>query len=76
MNKIYLIERIGECSYDEFDSGVVVATSEEEARTVELGTVREDGSWVSPDKVTATYMGEAKKGLKNKAIICASFNAG
>jgi hypothetical protein len=34
MSNLYLIERNDRCGYDEYDSAVVVADSEEEAKTI------------------------------------------
>jgi len=79
---IYLVDRNGPCGYDEYDSFIVCADTEEEARTCHPGYDWEPvrrylgDSWVSsPEDVTVTRIGKALRGVK-KGVICASFNAG
>lgn len=69
--------------YDVFSDAVVAAeTKEEAAATHPSGGPLEErfsSSWVtSPEEVTVTFLGEASPelNLKNKEVICASFNAG
>ena len=78
MNKLYLIERTDKWSYDEYDSAVVCAESEEEAKLI-----NPNGDWVdmytrwceTPEQVKVTYIGVAGP-LVPKGVVLASFNAG
>ena len=77
---LYLITRPDAPDYDEFDSAVVCAKSEEEARMIHPGCYDWDGkasphdSWVDADKVTVELLGKAK--MQFDPVVCASFNAG
>ncbi len=65
--------------YDTFDSCVVCATTEDEARKISPDSYdRGFGrTWArTPDHVVAEYIGIAAKLLKAGDVICASFNAG
>lgn len=83
---LYLISQDLNCGYDTYDSAVVVATSEAEAKKIAPGVyflnsnyLRNDieHDWViSPKKVTATMIGIANDVIPCGAIICASYNAG
>lgn len=88
--KLYKISQTARVDYDTFDSAVVAAESEEEARNTHPETIweipdlkSEDidwgykyGTWApSPDDVKVEYLGEAKEGTKS-GVIVASFNAG
>lgn len=80
--KLWLISRPGRCGYDEFDSAVVAARSEEAARrTHPDGRTDWDGkrelydSWTEADSVTVVCIGRAAVGI-DAGVICASFNAG
>lgn len=66
--KLYKIS-VDEFGYDEYDSYVVCAESEEEARKI----TPDNAFW--PNDAKIEYLGEAKEGLE-KGIIVASFNAG
>lgn len=77
--KLYLLSQDANNDYDTYDSCVVAAESEEDARLI---TPNYDGfkdgwsSWVrSPDQVEVQYIGEAAEGAK-AGVVCASFNAG
>lgn len=82
--KIYKLLQNHVSGYDTFDSVVVIAKDEEEAKNInpyggELGdkTGKYD-VWVGKDnidKIRVIYLGEAKEGLERGAIL-ASFNAG
>ena len=84
--KLWLLTQ-SECSgYDTYDSAVVAAETNEQARDVnpsEYGAALIDwpkgngpGGWAtSREYVTAEYIGEAKPGTE-VGVICASFNAG
>lgn len=77
--KLYLISQDENDGYDTYDSAVVCAGSEDEARKInpdygEWG--RNYGSWCSsPDKVTVRHIGEAVEGME-PGIVLASFHAG
>ena len=84
--KIYLISQDFNTNYDTFDSAVVAAEDEMEAKRThpskrfpkpveEWGDFFND-DWVpSPVFVKVTYIGEAKP-CTEKGVILASFNAG
>lgn len=76
---LYLLSQDENNGYDTYDSVVVAAKSENDARNI-----KPDGSvwgarysaWCpSPDDVTVQLIGKAVKGT-TQGIICASFNAG
>ena len=76
---IYLISQSENNDYDTYDSAVVYAKDEEEAKTVNPGGEygQSQSTWCSsPDKVTVELMGEANEDIKEKGIILSSFNAG
>jgi len=86
--KIYLIDQSENTDYDTWDSAVVIAENEEEAKKIHpngytiiesFDKVKEEDSWygwtTDINKISATYLGEAKEG-SNKGVICSSFNAG
>jgi len=75
---IYVLSQNQNRGYDTYDSCIVVATSEEEARTI-----NPNGDWCdyrsswcrSPDQVKVERIGIAKPSMKT-GIVLASFNAG
>ena len=84
MNKLYLLTQDEVCSYDTYDSCVVVAETEEEARWI-----RPDyGTWEKPsyspswptkvENVEVKFIGYAATDASLKAgdLILSSFNAG
>jgi hypothetical protein len=78
--RIYLLVRDDCPGYDEYDSCVVAALSEEDARTIHPNgweTVGEGcgGTWVPPRCIEVIQVGVAVPGVK-RGVICASFNAG
>lgn len=84
--KLYLISQTERNGWDTYDSAVVAAESEEEARYIQphsrgvlvLDTKFDpiDDCWASkPENVTVKYLGDAAEGIK-KSVICASFNEG
>ncbi len=76
--KLFLIERKGRTSYDEYDSAVVVAICSEDAKFMDPGLSNCAGwtnGWVSPKDVSVTYLGEAREGIPI-GFVCKSFNAG
>jgi len=77
---IYLIEDKGDGGYDTYDSAVVVASSEDEARAMHPDggvtpvVVGEFSVWAAIKDVKVTKIGRADN---DKAeVVCASFNAG
>lgn len=83
---IYLISQNENNGYDTYDSAVVAAKNEEQARNTnpsdfngtELMNWKDDiyGSWCSkPEKVKVTLLGTAVEGTP-WSVLCASFNAG
>jgi len=76
--KLWLISQDSNNGYDTYDSAVVAANSEDEARLI-----NPDGDWESrwsawcdrPDQVTVEYIGDAKINTE-AGIILSSFNAG
>ena len=72
-NKLYKIWQDKNTGYDTYDSAIVCAENEEEARNTNLGSV--GGSWVKPEDVQVEEIGIANDDIK-KGIICSSFNAG
>jgi hypothetical protein len=79
--KIYKIERLDDVGYDEFDSMVVSASSEDAAKSIHPpeGDYREKsyGTWVEKEDVdtllSVEYIGET---ALNKDVILSSFRAG
>jgi hypothetical protein len=78
--KLFRISQTENNGYDTYDSAVVVAASEEEARTMHpSGYDIEDrgdylGTWVKPEDVKVEYLGESIS--TTSYVVCASFNAG
>lgn len=84
--KLWLLTQTANEGYDTFDSAVMAAETEDEARNMSPGHDEHEefsdegkfykNSWVSNiDDVSVEYIGEAKPGTKKGQII-ASFNAG
>lgn len=80
--KLWLIAQDQNNGYDTYDSAVVAAETEEQARqTNPQGTGPIDWGahiwdWCdSPDQVIVKLLGEAAQGVE-AGVICASFNAG
>lgn len=80
--KLYLIEQTKVSGYDTYDSAVVVANSNEEARNIHPSG--DDGKWsessifppwCKPEDVIVTCIGVAAEGAE-RGVICASYNAG
>lgn len=77
---LYRISQTANDDYDTYDSAVVAAQSEEDARAWHPGgymivEVPEWRSWTQPENVTVEFLGIAKEGTR-RGTICASFNAG
>lgn len=75
--KLWLISQEENTGWDTYDSAVVAAKTEEEARLI-----NPDGEWnlpaawcSSPDKVHVEYLGIATEGVE-PGIVLSSFNAG
>jgi hypothetical protein len=80
--KLWLISQEVYKGYDTFDSAVVAAETEEEAKMIHpadglpLDTERFWDGWAdTADEVSCELLGEAKPGTES-GVICASFNAG
>lgn len=79
--KLFLIWQEENNGYDTYDSAVVCAKDETEAKTIHPGNGENiEGNsyrgWVTETSaVYAKYIGTAAKGTK-LGVICASFNAG
>lgn len=79
---LYRIWQVQNNGYDTFDSAVVVAASEEDAKKVhpcdyDPTPWEHNYTWAdSPDAVFVEYVGIAANELSAGTIICASFNAG
>ena len=82
---LYLIKQDVNRDYDTYDSAIVIASSEEEARTIHPGGCRwestgwsgwmEASSWCNPEDVTVQLIGTALPG-STCSVVVASFNAG
>lgn len=78
--KLFLILQTENDDYDTYDSAVVAAETEEDARLINPDGKEEFGmaysSWCkTPDDVTVKYLGIAAEGTQ-AGIILGSFNAG
>jgi len=73
--KLYKIWQEINKGYDTYDSAVVCAESEEEARKIPPDDISYLEMWADFSDVMVEYIGEAKEGLE-KGVIVASFNAG
>lgn len=81
--KLWLITTMDDVDWDTYDSLVVAANTEEEAKYIhpgDYGDVFDKNSpndwlrgWTTPDRVKVKYIGEAKKGTKI-GVICAIKN--
>lgn len=74
--ELYLLSRIDEVDYDEYDSAVVAAESEEESKNIEVGHIGQyHSSWTTPDNIKVELIGTAREGTK-AGVILTSYNAG
>ena len=81
--KLYRIWQEVNDNYDTYDSAVVAARDEEDARSINPESIHFDeqrswmdyGSWTTPENVKVEFLGEAADNIK-RSIICVSFNAG
>lgn len=82
MSKLYLISQTVNKGYDTYDSAIVVADNEDEAKLITPGSdgfepLGSYGTWADkPENVNASYVGEADERFKNGNVIISSFNAG
>lgn len=73
---LYLLSQNQNGGYDTYDSCVVAAETEEEAREINPGGIWSSNVWAnSPDKVTVERIGVAFDGVE-PGVVIASFNAG
>lgn len=81
---IYLISQNINTDYDSYDSAVVVAKSEEDARMIHPSQNEWDGevamfeSWAAAKDVKVEFLATLPEGSEYKEgdLICSSFNAG
>jgi len=83
---LYKISQTEQTGYDTFDSAVVIARDEDDARNISPSMTEEwdRSTWCSsPKKVTVELLGKASPELianwedkLQDPVICASFNAG
>ena len=80
--KLYRIWQEVNNGYDTYDSAVVAATDEEDARSINPESIRFDdyelidsSLWTERENVKVEYIGEAADNIE-RSVICASFNAG
>ena len=79
---LYLISQDKNENYDTYDSAIVAAKTNKEARMIHPSDLYDNwdgedkfGSWTSAENVNAKIIGVAKKGTA-KGVVLASFNAG
>lgn len=82
---IYLVSTVAKIDYDEYDSFVIVANSEEEARATHPGNYCEEVQsedtdeydlWTPFKDIRVELVGIANETYDTKEVICSSFNAG
>lgn len=72
---LYIIRQTVNNEYDTYDSAVVAAESDDDARTILPGYASSEKSWCRPDQVIVELIGVAKDGIKRGTIV-AAHNAG
>ena len=85
---IYLISQTVNRNYDTYDSAIVCAKNEDDAKLIHpdsgrtwnpeaccWGPYKWDYTWTSPKEVSDMYIGMAKPGM-TEGVVLASFNAG
>jgi len=82
---LYLISQNKNRGWDTYDSAVVCANNEEDARIIHPGGRRKDWhesesymftiDWATPANVQVKFIGRASKAIP-RGVVCASFNAG
>lgn len=79
--KLFRIFQTANSDYDTYDSAIVCAKNEKEAKSINpaggetLTQADAFSGWCGLNDVQAEYIGTAKRGIK-KGVIVASFNAG
>lgn len=73
--KLYLLTQDENTGYDTYDSCVVCAENENEAKKIEPTNFFPRFGWTTPNKVKIKYLGEAAPNIE-KGVVIASFNAG
>lgn len=77
---LWLLSQSVDNGWDTYDSAVVAASTEDEARRIHpSGVPREEAecwTWAHPDFVTVQRIGIADEGVVAGTVVCASFNAG
>lgn len=77
--KLWLISQDDNTGHDTYDSAVVAAYTEDEARQINPGGGWEDGcdTWCeTPEQVTVEYLGIAATLGMEPGVVLSSFNAG
>ncbi|MCP4336553.1 MAG: hypothetical protein GY679_01745 [Mycoplasma sp.] len=84
---IYRLSQTKNNDYDTYDSAVVVAKDESEARNIHPQDIsivwgddfwNEEGqwsTWTAPKDVKVEFIGKAGDSYEEKIVICASFNS-
>ena len=76
---LWLLSQSVNNGYDTYDSAVVAARTEDEARHIYPGGHSFDWAtcfWASPDHVVVQRIGIADESVAAGTVVCASFNAG
>jgi hypothetical protein len=76
--RLWKLTRTDKWGYDDFDSAIVAANTEQEARSItpDGDPFDDDTCWASaPERVLVERLGTAKKGTQ-AGVVLASFNAG
>ena len=78
---LYLISQDENNWYDTYDSAVVCAEMEEQARMIhpkkkEWDGVEDNWKWCAAKHVKAQLIGEAVPEMESGTVVCASYNAG
>jgi hypothetical protein len=72
--KLWLISQDFNTGYDTYDSAVVAAETEDDARNMNPSDYS-NGCWCQPEHVDVQLLGDALQGTE-KGVVLASFNAG
>lgn len=73
---LYLISRTTLIEYDTYESAVVCAPSEAEARRMSPCPANAEETWVTPEHVAVRFLGVARAGVGYGDVLCACFRAG
>lgn len=71
--KIYKLTRTDRVDYDEFDSIIVIAKNETNARKIKPSST---GTWSIDNHILCELIGTASKSYKKEIMLLGSFNAG